>query len=215
MRDVLGFDVYVYMSPRAWLLDDLTGRQYVDEALRLRSWSGGDLHLYLDGYGFGTSEETLATIQALTAAHRFKLFIHGSVAPNLGSIKAGQEAEYRMPGAELATVFLHGETNLPKTDLINWFRGTSYIQHPHVNTIHKPAKPKKDKDGNIIRANPIYEHPAFRATLSNRYLMIWRISKRSINLFENYYWKGYKAARQRFENDRVTFVREMAAAFRR
>lgn len=216
MRDVLGFDVYIYMAPSAWRGDNLTSRQFLDEAIKLRRWSGGDLHLYLDGYGFGSgvgaSEETFATLSGLHA-RGFKLYIHGSIAPGLGSNNAGREAEFRMPGAKLATVFLHGETNLPKTHLLNWFRGTSYLQHPHVNTIHKPAKPKKDEDGKIIHASPTFENPALNAYLSHRYMMIWRIDKRNLDAFETHYWPTYKVEREAFENDRISFVKKKARAF--
>ena len=118
-----------------------------------------------------------------------------------------------MPGAEFATVFLHGETNLPKSDLFNWFRGTSYIRHPHINTIHKAAKPKKDKDGKIIRPSPTHNNPALRAVLSLRYLMVWRISKNSLASFETNFWPQYRAARERYETDPAKFNEEVVRRF--
>ena len=213
-RDVLGFDVYIYVAPWSWRQDGLSSRQFIDEVLRLRRWSGGDLNLYCDGYAFGdTAFETEATLRALKETYGFKMFIHGSVAPNLGSTRAGQEAEFRMPGAEFATVFLHGETNLPKSDLFNWFRGTSYIRHPHINTIHKAAKPKKDEDGKIIRPSPTHNNPVLRAVLSLRYLMVWRISKSTIASCETNFWPQYKAAGERYEDDSAKFNGEMVRRF--
>ena len=43
--------------------------------------------------------------------------------------------------------------------------------------------------------------------------MIWRLSKRSLHVFEAEYWPRYKIEREAFKADRIAFVKAKARAF--